>query len=207
MATARTTHTERSANILARVAPWGFPPAVLQRFGAFVLLWGMFESRLEICLWALRNEEVNGVRPWTDKNPIPQWLAELAAERSQVPAECLQVLRNAADAGKNLADYRHALMHGLMIPTGEMPTFIRNPRLFGEKRNRPSHDAHVSENLLDMAVDSIWTLCQVVSLTKAACDDPSKWPDLAAIGSKVRRTMLQAGELRHLTELMNHEKW
>ncbi|PBC03668.1 hypothetical protein CK220_13940 [Mesorhizobium sp. WSM3860] len=167
----------------------------------------MFESRLEMCLWALRGDQVAGTRPWTDKTPIGQWLDELAAERQHVPADCLHVLRYAMNAGKDLADYRHAIVHGWMFATGDMPTFIRNPGLFGEKRHRPTHDAHVSENLLDMAVDSAWTLCQVVSLAKAGCDDPTTWPELAAIGSKVRRAMSQAGELRHLTELMNHEKY
>jgi hypothetical protein len=34
-----------------------------------------------------------------------------------------------------------------------MSTFIRNPTWNGEIRKRPSHDAHVDANLLDMALD------------------------------------------------------
>lgn len=207
MAGTRSTHTQRSANALSRVTTWGFPPVVQQRLGAFILIWGLFESRLEICLWALRGDQVSGARPWTDRTSVARWLDELATERQHIPADCRQVLSHASSAGKDLADYRHAIVHGWMFPMGDMPTFIRNPRLFGEVRQRPTHDAHVSENLLDMAIDSAWTLCQVVSMAKSGCETPSKWPELAEIGSKVRRAVSQAGELRHLSALMNHEKY
>lgn len=188
----RSTHNQRSANALARLTKLGFPQEVQQRFGAFVLIWGMFESRLETCLWALRGDQVSGSRPWTDRTTIDQWLDQLGTERGTVPPDCRTVLRDASIAGRDLADYRHAIVHGWMVPTGDMPTFLRNPRLFGEVRRRVRHDAHVSENLLDMAVDSAWTLCQVVSMAKSGCDNPSKWSEVSAIGGKVRRAKSQA---------------
>jgi hypothetical protein len=98
-------------------------------------------------------------------------------------------------------------MHGSMIPSTTMPTFIRNPLWNGEKRKRPTHDAHVDENLLDMAIDSAWSLCQVVFAAGAACADPARVADVAALNPEAARARSQANELRHLTDLVNSEKY
>ena len=51
------------------------------------------------------------------------------------------------------------IVHGWMLPSPTMPTFIRNPAWNGEIRKRARHDAHVDANLLDMARDCAWVLC------------------------------------------------
>lgn len=200
-------HTERSSETLARLEGWGFPPEVLQRVGALAVVWGIFESNLETTLWALRDDAVAGVRPWTDKKQIGEWIKELGSDWPQFTTEGKAVLRVASLAALELMEYRHAIMHGAMIPSPTMPTFIRNPRWHGEERNRPSHDAHVDENLLNMAIDSAWILCQVVFVAKAACTEPEKVAKLAALKGEVSRARSMAGELRHLSELVNHEKY
>jgi hypothetical protein len=106
-----------------------------------------------------------------------------------------------------LMDYRHAVVHGTMLPSSTMPTFIRNPGWHGEVRKRPSHDAHVDRNLLDMAIDSAWTLCQLVIATKMACTDPAKIAGIEILQSHVFRARSMASELRHLTALMNDDRY
>lgn len=199
-------HREQSLNVLSRLEGWGFPPEVQRRVGALGIIWGVFESNLETTVWALRNEQVSGVRPTTDKTSIGQWIDAMAEGSADFNAEAQDVLRLAAIAAKDLMEYRHALVHGWLIPFPTMPTFIRNPRWNGEVRNRPSSDAHVDENLLDMAIDAAWTLCRVVFVARTACTDLSKTESLATLKPEVVRVMSQANELRHLTALMNHEK-
>lgn len=200
-------HREQSLIVLARLAGWGFSPEVQQRIGALGVVWGVFESNLETTLWALRDEKVAGVRPSTDKTTISEWIDAMAEGSAKLTTEAQGVLRSAALAAKDLMEYRHALVHGRLIPFPTMPIFIRNPRWNGELRNRPCSDAHVDENLLDMAIDAGWTLCRVVFAAQAACTDLGKTSSLTALKSEVARAKSQANELRHLTTLMNHEKY
>jgi hypothetical protein len=200
-------HTDSSSKILARLIGWGFRPEVQQRIGALAVVWGVFESNLETTLWALRREEVAGVRPSTDKTQISDWIKELGKDWPQVSAEAQDVLRVASLTACDLMEYRHTIVHGWMSRSPIMPSFVRNPQWHGEKRKRPSHDAHVDENLLDMAIDSAWILCRVVFAARAACAEPAKVASLAALKQEVSRARSQASELRHLTELMNYEKY
>ena len=200
-------HTENSANVLTRLSGWGFPPEVQQRIGALAVVWSVFEANLETTLWALRGEQVKGTRPSTDKTSAGDWIKELGKEWPQFPPEALEVLCSASLAASDLMDYRHALMHGWMLPSPTMPTFIRNPSWNGEIRKRPSHDAHVDANLLDLALDCAWILCCFVFATRAACADPAKVKALMALKRDITRARSQTNELRHLTELMNHEKY
>ena len=200
-------HRERSLQILAHLAGWGFPPDVQQRIGTLAIVWGVFETNLETALWSLRGDNVVDLRPWTDTTSVSKWIDELGKDWPQLPSEANDVLRIAALAAKDLMDYRHAVVHGSMIPSATMPTFTRNPQWNGEKRARPTHDAHVDENLLDMAIDSAWSLCQIVLATRAACGDSIKSADLSALKPEIVRAKSQANELRHLSALMNSERY
>jgi hypothetical protein len=200
-------HREQSLIVLARLARFGLPREVQQRIGALGVVWGLFESRLEPTLWALSGEKVAGVRPSTDKKVISQLIADMAKGSTKLTTEAQDVFRSAAHAANDLMEYRHALVHGWVIPFPKMPVFIRNPRWKGELRNRPSSDAHVDENLLDMAIDAAWTLCRVVFAAHAACTDLGKTSSLIALKSDVDRAKSLANELRHLTALMNDEKY
>lgn len=200
-------HREQSLKVLAHLAGRGFPPEVQQRIGALGVVWGVFETNLESTLWALHDEQVVGVRPSTDKTSIGQWIDALAEGSAKLNTEAQEVLRSASTAAKDLMEYRHALVHGSLIPFQVMPTFIRNPTWKGEIRKRPTSDAHVDENLLDMAIDAAWILCRVVFAAKAACSDANQANTLTALKSDVSRAKNEANELRHLTALMNHEKY
>jgi hypothetical protein len=199
-------HTDQSRTVLERLAGWGFPVEVQQRMGALGVVWGVFETNLESTLWVLHDESVLGIRPSTDKSTVSDWIKSLGEGSEKLGNDAQDLLKTAAHAATDLMEYRHALLHGWLIPFPSGPTFIRNPSWNGELRKRPSSDAHVDENLLDMAIDSAWILCRFVFATREACKDASKLPQLLSIKGDLVRARSQASELRHLTALMNHEK-
>jgi len=41
-------HTKNSADILAHLSGWGFPPEVQERLGALEVVWGIFETNLVV---------------------------------------------------------------------------------------------------------------------------------------------------------------
>lgn len=152
-------------------------------------------------------EMVEGVVPSTDKLPISRqlWLLQQRSESLSPAAQ--GIIADAVSAASNLMEYRHAIMHGAMVPqSAGGPSFIRNPQSRQEKRARPTHDAHVDENLLDLAIDTAWTLCRLVFKVSenVSAGVPS---DFAEFKADVERARSQANELRHLTELMNCEKY
>jgi hypothetical protein len=154
--------------VLERVAAWGFPDEVLQRVGALALIWGQFESNLETAVWALRGDSVAGTQPWTDKTSVSHWTKELGKPRPQFPLPTQQILQMAALAALDLMDYRHALVHGTMLPSPTMPTFIRNPGWHGEVRKRPSHDR------MSTGICSIWR--SIMRGRFAKWPLPCEWP-------------------------------
>ena len=60
---------------------------------------------------------------------------------------------------------------------------------------------------LDMAIDTVWTLYNIIIITKETCKDKNKISKLITMKSKVLKAKSQASELRYLTEVMNHEKY
>lgn len=200
-------HQLNAQKILSHLAGWGFSPQIQERLGAFGVLWAVFETNLEVTLWELRGEKVAGKFPSTESSSVSRWIDLLAEGAPWLGEDAQQVLRSAAAVATDLMVYRHTIVHGWMIPSDKMPSFIRNPTWNGERRKRQSSDAHVDANLLDLAIDTAWILCRVVTTARAACSEPVKINSLVSLRSEVRRVAGQAGELRHLTALMNHEKY
>ena len=192
---------------IEKISELGITPSLQQKIGAFAICWGLFESHLESAIWALQDENVNGNRPSTEKNTLSEWFACLANGHIDLPLGANAVLKDAAQAADNLMDYRHSLFHGMLVPIPGAPFFIRNPSWSGEMRKRKSGDAQVDENLLDMAIESAWILFRVAVLIKKAIKNNDKARDLENMKKDVLRARSFAGELRHLAELMNHEKY
>ena len=200
-------HIERVRTVLNRLEGWGFPSDVQQRIGVLGIVWGVFETNLESTLWALQDEDVADVRPSTDKSTVSDWIKAFAKGSKKFDQEVQQLLQLASLTATDLMEYRHALVHGWLIPFPSGPTFIRNPRWNGELRRHQSSDAHVNENLLDMAIDAAWVLCHVVFATRSACKGLSGSKHLLSFKADLDRARSQASELRHLTARLNHEKY
>jgi hypothetical protein len=181
------THQEKAAEYLAIIERWGFNSAILQRIGAFVILWGLFETKLEPAVWVLRDESIAGVRPSTDGAPLCDLIAALGEGSEKLDPSVRDVLKKAATAATDLTDYRHSLIHGNMMPSDGMPSFLRNPPWHGEIRKRRSGEAFVTETLLDMAIDCAGTLCRIVLATPAAVRNRTDSERLLAIGPDASR--------------------
>lgn len=151
-------HALKSLAVMERLSTLGLPAPVQQRIGAFALSWGLFESTLERAVWALRKEDVRGVRPSTDKSQVSDWIVVLGNGSEDLSGEANGVLKVTAKAAEDLMRYRHALMHGTLVALPGAPLFIRNPRWNGEIRKRESGDAQIDENLLDLAIEAAWVL-------------------------------------------------
>lgn len=202
------THRDTSADAMERLGAWGFSTQILQRLGGFAVLWGIFESKLETALWALSGEEVHGVRLSTDKLPISAQIKQLVERSGRLSQSTQDVISGAADAAMDLMEYRHAIMHGAMIPRAVGgPSFVRNPQWHRVKRGRPTHDAHVDENLLDLAIDTAWILCRVLFAIVEPAAETSIDANVQALKQEVLKAKSQANELRHLTEFVNCEKY
>lgn len=200
------THTRNALIVTAKIQELGIPFEIQQKIGVFAVAWGMFESHLERAVWVLQNEQVKGNRPSTDKTSAHKWIEVLENGSEEIGTEGSEVLSIAAAAAKDLMSYRHALFHGYLVPLGGTAMFIRNPGWNGEVRNREAGDAHIDENIIDLAIDAAWVLFSIViAVTKLPEDrDPTK---IEAFESEARRIRINAGEVRHIAALMNHEKY
>lgn len=201
------THEERGKGVMAKLAECGLSPETQRRLGAFAVVWGIFESNLELALWALRGEDVTGKRPSTERMRISEQMAALGECSERFGVEAGEVLRSARQAAADLLEYRHAIAHGSLVPFSDAAAaFIRNPKWDGAKRSRRTNTAHVDENLLGIAIDVGWTLFRVVLTARLACENEMRIGELENLKPEVNRATRGAGELRYLTELMNDEK-
>lgn len=199
-------HRLKAEKIIAYIGRIGVSLAIQQRIGAFVVIWGIFESNLENVLWLLKEEKVEGVKPTTEGKPAGLLMDELGLLNGILSDEAHGIISEACLAAKELADYRHAIMHGTVTSFAGSVSFIRNPLWHGGKRTKPTHDAHIDENLLDMAIDCAGILSHLVISIRVKETIADINTEIEALKWEVRRCRSQASELRHLADLMNHEK-
>ena len=200
-------HNLIALTAIEKIASLGITVILQQRIGAFAVCLGLFESHLEGAIWKLRNEQVKGVRPSTDKMPVSDWLKLLAKGNDALSANANAVLSVAAIAADNLMDYRHSLFHGTLVGFPDGAFFLRNSQWHGEVRKRPQGDAGVSEELLDMAIETAWILFRVAVAIKQGNLDAALSAQLEAMKAEVKRARSFSGELRHLAILANNEKY
>jgi hypothetical protein len=111
-------------------------------------------------------------------------------------------------AAEKLVDYRNAIAHGDYL--GESvggPSFMRNPLWHGEVRKRPSHDAYVHKECIDLAVDAAWSLCRFAAKIPAIADGNVPESEIQALSSEMSKCKWLAIEARHLAEMVSHEKY
>ena len=200
-------HTVNAQAVVDRLSYFGMKPEILARIGAFAVAWGLFETTLERAVWALKNEEIKGVRPSTDKTQVSDWIATLEHGSSTLTENANATLQVAAKGAVDLMYYRHSLMHGTLVAFPGSSFFIRNPRWHGEIRKRESGDAHIDDNLLDLAIDSAWTLYQIAFCTQKAMASNEHARELEELLQEAQRIRSYANELRNLSAMVNHEKY
>ena len=194
-------------DILLKLSRLGVTSEIQQKIGAFGVCWGLFEAHLESVVWLLNGESVSGVHPSTDRTPISEWISKLSAGHPSLSDEANKVLAVASKAAVHLMHYRHSLFHGMLVPFPDgAPMFIRNPRWNGELRKRKSGSASVGDNLLDLAIESAWTLVDVNITVQKIMRSEISMASLERLKTKVNRAKSMSCEL-HLTASMNHEKY
>jgi hypothetical protein len=200
-------HTQCAIDVTHRFSTIGLAPIILQKIGTFAVTWGLFESTLERAVWVVKKEDVRGKRPSTDKIPPSQWLIAFGRGSSDLSPGANEVLRLAAEAAVDLMDYRHSLMHGTLVAFPGSSWFMRNTQWHDVVRNKPFGDAHVDDNLLDLAVETAWILYKVVLSVAKFPESEGVDAEIALMRSDVLRAKSSANELRHLSKLINHEKY
>lgn len=200
-------HTRCALEVTHRLSAVGLPPNILQKIGAFAVTWGLFESTLERAVWVVKKEDVEGKRPSTDRAPPSKWLIEFSAGTSDLSPSANEVLKLAAEAAEDLMDYRHSLLHGTLVVVPGASWFMRNTRWHGAVRKKPFGDAHVDDNLLDLAIETAWNLYRVVASVTKLPESSEVDAELASMRPDVLRARSSANELRHLSKLVNHEKY
>lgn len=200
-------YVKKSANIAEHLERLGFSSDVQRKIGAFVVVWAMFETSLEKAVWAIRAENVKGVLPSTDKTPVSEWIKTLRKRSTNLSPQSRELIQMATTVADDILEYRNSIAHGHIVPYGDSTSFVRNPKWHGEQRTRPSSEAHVDENLLDMAIDTVGVLHSFCLYMPAVCADQANTQKFLALRPDITRARSQAGELRHLSALMNHEKW
>lgn len=202
-------YPEQSENIQARMLRLGLTPDRLMLIGAFVVAYGLFETRLERALWTLAEASVAGVRPFTEKLNAAEQFALLGSGNPKLSPRCNAVLQAAAQAAEDLGEYRNSLVHGHLISFGDggTPSFLKNPAWHDEKRNKAVGDAYIDEPLQDLVLIAAWTLARLVQLVEKSLIDVDAQAAIEEMEADVRRAKSYAGEARHLRALMNHEKY
>lgn len=200
-------YVKNSATIVEHLEHLGFSGNVQRKIGAFVVVWAMFEASLERAVWAIRAENVKGVFPSTDKPPVSEWIKTIRKHPTNLHPKAQELIKLATTVAEDILEYRNSIAHGHVVPYGDSASFMRNPKWHGERRTRPSSEAHVDENLLDMALDTVGVLHRFCLQIQVVCAGQANIQKLLDFQSDITRVKSQAGELRHLSALMNHEKW
>ncbi|MGO2513927.1 hypothetical protein [Marinomonas polaris] len=200
-------HTKNALLATLKVKELGISIETQQKIGVFAVTWGMFESHLERAVWVLKNEQVEGVRPSTDKSSAHNWIEVLENGRNDLTPKANDVLKTAAIAAKDLMSYRHSLFHGYLVPLGDTAMFIRNPSWHGEVRNRECGDAHLEDNIIDLAIDASWVLFSIIMSITKLNEEPTAIAVIESFENEAKRIRSNANEVRHIAALVNHEKY
>ncbi|MDF3081092.1 hypothetical protein [Burkholderia sola] len=203
---------QRSADEAVRALEqeYGLSQLCQQKLGAFMTLMGMFERLIEVAAWAVLEEGVTGKRPSTDTIGVSEIIRRIklrARGRDGALGDAIDLTCECAD---DLLAYRNAIAHGWLFPsTQDEPYFMSNVSLHGEHRKRPFQDAHISENLLDLALDAAFVLVTSTRGIFLACSGPDAFREdqMAHAIDRLTRARSEASELRNLRALMETDKY
>jgi hypothetical protein len=187
---------------------YGLAGAVLERIGAFVVMWATFENDLERALWRLTGETPNGTIPTTDTVPVSRLLLRFREAALRLDGEEWHSVVNLLyETASYLAEYRNAIAHGRLLPAQVGGGVLLNATWHGEKRKRPPVTAHIDETLVGLMLDALHELL-IVMRALASRDEPPNVNDFI-LGRKrsLQRARSAAAEVRHLAEAVNSEKY
>ncbi len=199
----------KSLDIYARLMMLGLRSNHLMFMGAFITVYGMFETTLERALWALREVSVSGTRPFTEKMNTESQFKMLGDGSDKLSDKCNSILRVAAEAAEDLNEYRNSLVHGYLLSFGpdSVPSFMKNPQWYGEVRKKAVGDAYIDESIQNIVLIAIWNLLALVQQVQKVFTDHTAQHAIETMEKDIHRARSYANEARHLRSLMNHEKY
>lgn len=185
---------------------YGWPQSLRERVGAIVLGSAMFENRLEQAIWRMSGESVAGARPSTDGMQAQARIDTFRALANSVSSsEWTRFVEVFCEAASNVATIRNTICHGFVLPNGH--GIINNPRWHGEQRRRQAHDLHANDDTLGFVSDALLELNAAVYEIAVGSANPWENESLLRRRQALQSAASLTGEVRHLTELMNHEKY
>lgn len=185
----------------------------LERIGALILGCAMLENDIEIVLWQLSGWPEPGEEPSTDSMVISKRLKEFRRLAGALADQDWPTLRKNvdvfADAADNVLAYRNAVAHGYPVGTfgDDSPAIsISNTMWHGEARRRPTQEAHLDAQVIEMVLEALYLLLRAIHAGRGQAQEAMRLPALLQSPGLSQAKSL-SGEARHLTELMNHEKY
>ena len=151
----RFTFTEVSQNIEEY---YGVCPSMLQKIGVFTIVWGMFESGLELTVLAVAKEEMDkDKRPSTDANNVTNLIKLLREKSIQLEETVCNVSKIMCDAVDDLLVLRNAIDHGRIVPGKPKRGigFINNPTWLNVERKRGITEVHLTDQLLEKSIEAV----------------------------------------------------
>lgn len=182
-------------------------PPVLQRIGAFLVLWPVIEEALDRIVWKLSNEDVvwkipttEGVQPSKKLERFFSLAKECRNDKTWV--SCIGYVN---DTLRHLIEVRNTLAHGHILPSLVGAGTVRNPGWDGAKRKRPSETLYYDENIMDILLAAEGHLYAVIG--DMCLSNSFEEIDLSGSVEFLRIAAQSVEEVRFLAEAMNHERY
>jgi len=187
---------------------YGIAGETLEKIGAFVVMWATFEHDLERALWRLTDETPAGTVPTTDGVPIRQLIVRFRETGMKLDGEDWRSVVNLlCDTAEYLAEYRNAIAHGRLLPASVGGGSLLNAAWYGERRKRAPMTAHIDERLVGIMLDALHELLIEMNAITSGKSTPNSDRRILGRRQLLQRARSGAGEVRHLTEAMNSEKY
>lgn len=194
---------------LAKLEHDGVSVECQRLLGALVAYVAQFERLIELGNWAvLEVREVAGVRPETDKGTVSDIIQGIQLRKKARDGSLGQAIDLTCQVATDLLAYRNAIAHGWLMPSGGgRPYFASNVAFHSERRRRSRQDAHITEELLEKAVDSAFCICFSARRIFLACSGPNPF-DMDAMAdfiAPLERAASQAAELKSMSALQGND--
>ncbi len=135
---------------------YGVRSSTLQKIGVFIIVWGMFESELELTVLAVTGEELkNNARPSTDAKHVSDLIKCIREKSTRFEEPVRNISIAMCDTADSLLNLRNAISHGFLIPSKRLGIgFINNPKWLNVKRKRDTTDVFLTEQVLEKSIEA-----------------------------------------------------
>lgn len=135
---------------------YGVRSSTLQKIGIFIIVWGMFESELELTVLTITGEELkNDAKPFTDTTPVSGLIKCIREKSVGFEETVCKITIAMCDAADSLLVLRNAISHGWLVPSKRLGIgFINNPKWLNVKRKRDTTDVFLTEQMLEKSIEA-----------------------------------------------------